>query len=462
LVGFALCAGDFVAIFGAAILSGVCYHLVIYEEPGRLANYADLGLSAAAIFVTLNLLRVEYSERRIISSPPRLRTPLQLWLLTAALLLVVGFLSKTVELYSRGSSVVFFLAAPPLLIALRYTIVCAIRRAVSAGAMHTTRIFIFGTGSNVLNLIDQFNPKQHGMKIVGCQFLTPHEGLDGPADQRQVFHQDVRKLVANARRLGPDVVILLLPWSNAEAIAYCVDELLSLPVELRIGPDGILSVFPNAQIEQLGPLKSLLVARAPLTTFGLLLKRAIDLVGATFLLCALSPLLLVVALLIKLDSRGPVFFMQRRFGFNQKPFKILKFRTMYSLDDSATIVQATRDDPRITRVGKSLRRWNLDELPQLFNVIFAEMSLVGPRPHALAHNLHYENQIRLYARRHNVKPGITGWAQVHGLRGETDSDEKMAQRVAYDLYYIENWSLALDINILLRTLFGRSVHNNAY
>jgi lipopolysaccharide/colanic/teichoic acid biosynthesis glycosyltransferase len=173
------------------------------------------------------------------------------------------------------------------------------------------------------------------------------------------------------------------------------------------------------------------------------------------------PFLVGVALLIRRDSRGPALFLQRRYGFNQQPFRILKFRTMETAEDGDVIVQATRDDARVTRVGRWLRCWSIDELPQLLNVIKGDMSLVGPRPHALSHNREYEQKISRYARRHNVKPGITGWAQVHGLRGETDTDEKMRKRVEHDLYYIDNWSLWLDVRILFLTLFSRNSHRNA-
>jgi exopolysaccharide biosynthesis polyprenyl glycosylphosphotransferase len=176
---------------------------------------------------------------------------------------------------------------------------------------------------------------------------------------------------------------------------------------------------------------------------------------------ALSPLLLLVACLIKLDGPGPVFFLQRRYGYNQRTFRIVKFRTMMVMEDGSDIKQATRGDGRITRIGRWMRRWNIDELPQLFNVLRGDMSLVGPRPHALSHNQAYEKQIRLYARRHNVKPGITGWAQVHGYRGETDN-ARMLKRVEYDLYYIENWSLLLDVQILMRTLTSAHSYRNAY
>ena len=167
-------------------------------------------------------------------------------------------------------------------------------------------------------------------------------------------------------------------------------------------------------------------------------------------------------MLVKLDSPGPIFFRQRRYGFNQKAFRIIKFRTMVTLDDGGVVQQATQGDPRVTRVGRWLRALNLDELPQLINVVRGEMSLVGPRPHALSHNREYEHIIARYARRHNVKPGITGWAQVHGIRGETDTPDKMQKRVEYDLFYIENWSLARDFIILVWTVISPTAYRNAH
>jgi lipopolysaccharide/colanic/teichoic acid biosynthesis glycosyltransferase len=176
----------------------------------------------------------------------------------------------------------------------------------------------------------------------------------------------------------------------------------------------------------------------------------------------LTPMLIATAVLIKLDSRGPVFFLQRRFGFNQNPFQIIKFRSMLTYEDGPDIRQAKKDDPRVTRIGRWLRRLSVDEVPQLLNVIKGEMSLVGPRPHALSHDREFERRISSYARRHNVKPGITGWAQIHGLRGETDTDDKMRARVEHDLYYIDNWSVWFDLQILVRTVISPATYRNAY
>jgi exopolysaccharide biosynthesis polyprenyl glycosylphosphotransferase len=240
-----------------------------------------------------------------------------------------------------------------------------------------------------------------------------------------------------------------------------VEELLTIPAEIHLGPERILDRFENVRISKLGRNTSLQLTRQPLSPFEVLQKRAFDLIVAAGLLVALVPFLAAVALLIRLDSAGPALFLQRRYGFNQQPFRILKFRTMRAAEDGDVIVQATRNDRRVTRVGRWLRRWSIDELPQLLNVIRGEMSLVGPRPHALSHNREYEQKISRYARRHNVKPGITGWAQVHGLRGETDTDEKMRKRVEHDLYYIDNWSLWLDVRILFYTLLSRHSHRNA-
>jgi exopolysaccharide biosynthesis polyprenyl glycosylphosphotransferase len=191
----------------------------------------------------------------------------------------------------------------------------------------------------------------------------------------------------------------------------------------------------------------------PRTTFQRAAKRTLDVFGSIMAIACLWPLLLIVAIAVALDSPGPILFRQRRSGVNGREFVIFKFRTMTVLEDGADIRQACRNDRRVTRVGKILRRASLDELPQLFNVLKGDMSLVGPRPHALAHDHKYSNSIADYGDRYQVKPGLTGWAQVNGLRGETESIKQMAARVKFDLWYVRNWSLGLDLHILFRTSF---------
>jgi exopolysaccharide biosynthesis polyprenyl glycosylphosphotransferase len=253
-----------------------------------------------------------------------------------------------------------------------------------------------------------------------------------------------------------------VPWSERDIIERCIDAFMNLPVSISLAPEQVLDRFNNPRIIRIGAIASLEVTPPPLSAPDRVIKRLFDLLGAATLLVLLLPVFALVAIAIKYDSKGPVFFMQRRFGFNQEEFRIFKFRTMSTLEDGDVIRQATRNDPRITRFGAWLRRYNIDELPQLINVLRGQMSLVGPRPHAVAHDREYGGKISLYARRHNVKPGITGWAQVHGLRGETDTDDKMANRVTYDLWYIDNWNLWLDVAILLRTVLSRKAFSNAH
>jgi putative colanic acid biosynthesis UDP-glucose lipid carrier transferase len=205
------------------------------------------------------------------------------------------------------------------------------------------------------------------------------------------------------------------------------------------------------------------VWQRPVAGVAAVLKRAIDICVSALLLAFMAPFLAVIAALIKLDSPGPVLFRQQRFGFRRKPFELYKFRSMHcSADDDPSVRQARRNDPRVTRVGRFLRRASLDELPQLFNVFKGDMSLVGPRPHAIPHDEKYAELIEGYTARHQVKPGITGWAQVHGHRGETQTLEKMRCRVEHDIYYINHWSLILDLRILFKTLAVVFMQRNAY
>jgi len=196
--------------------------------------------------------------------------------------------------------------------------------------------------------------------------------------------------------------------------------------------------------------------------FAKLIKRAEDILFSLLILLFISPVLLWIAIKIRLDSPGPIIFKQKRYGLNGKEINVYKFRSMTSLDNGPTIKQAQKDDPRITSFGKFIRKTSLDELPQFINVLQGKMSIVGPRPHAVAHNEEFRKLVPKYMQRHIVKPGITGWAQINGWRGETDTLEKMEKRIAFDLYYINNWSLWMDIKIILITPFKGFVNKNAY
>jgi putative colanic acid biosynthesis UDP-glucose lipid carrier transferase len=216
------------------------------------------------------------------------------------------------------------------------------------------------------------------------------------------------------------------------------------------------------KVSSIGPIGLIDIKRKPLADWGRILKAALDYGLGGLLLVLALPLFALIAIAIKLDSRGPVFFRQRRRGLNHRLIEVFKFRSMKVLEEGAEVKQATKGDPRVTRVGRLLRATSLDELPQLINVVRGEMSLVGPRPHALVHDEFYGELLESYANRHQVKPGMTGWAQINGFRGETETHDKMRLRVEHDLHYIDNWSFVLDLKILVLTPFYGLLGKNAY
>jgi polysaccharide biosynthesis protein PslA len=267
------------------------------------------------------------------------------------------------------------------------------------------------------------------------------------------FLGNIGQLVADGQQGLLDAVVITLPPAEAARVARIGDALGHLVLDVFVAPD--LAAAPYHQVGSFGGLPVGLLARRPLSDWQVVQKAVFDRICAALLLVVFAPLLGLLALLVRLDSPGPVLFRQRRTGFNNRPFDCLKFRTMHHhMTDALADRQTTRGDKRITRVGRWLRRLSLDELPQLFNVLHGEMSLVGPRPHApntKAANRLFQDVVADYARRHRVKPGITGWAQVNGWRGETATEEEIEQRVLHDLYYIQNWSLLWDLRILLMT-----------
>jgi Undecaprenyl-phosphate glucose phosphotransferase len=453
---------DIAVILSMSALTGISYHFIAYGESGDILSYLEVGLVSAMIFATVNLFRAEYKLQNFYNFKPHLRHCIQLWNVTLICLLALGFLTKVTVVYSRGWIILYYASTICVLLGLRYASVRLTVHGTRIGVLSAQRIFIFGAGRQINDFVTRYQPKAFGVDIVGCHFLTP-TAPDIPSDiRRQVLATDLEQAIGSARLLEPDAIFLVMPWSATETITGCAEALLKLPAEIHLGAEHILDRFEQVQLSKFGSIISLQLTRLPLSRFERILKRTFDHLFASLGLLLLTPVLIAAAILIKLDSKGPIFFLQHRYGFNQKPFRIIKFRTMRTLDDGPAVEQAKQNDPRVTRIGAWLRRWSFDEMPQLFNVIKGDMSLVGPRPHALSHDRDYERRIATYARRHNVKPGITGWAQIHGYRGETDTDEKMQKRVEHDLYYIDNWSLALDLQILIRTVLSRSSYYNAY
>jgi putative colanic acid biosynthesis UDP-glucose lipid carrier transferase len=252
-----------------------------------------------------------------------------------------------------------------------------------------------------------------------------------------------------------DEVVIALPAGQNNLLNRIIRGLSLLPLDLKILLDLGDCQFKTLDIDRIGSASVISVQKKPIAEWNGLLKALEDYSIAILALIVFFPAMVLIALAIKLDSKGPVLFRQRRHGSNHRIIEVWKFRTMTVMEDGDHVPQACKNDRRVTRTGRFLRKTSLDELPQLFNVLTGDMSLVGPRPHALTHNDHYSQRLENYASRHRVKPGITGWAQIHGLRGEITAPELMEQRVRYDLEYIDNWSIWFDLQILFLTpLFG--------
>ncbi len=270
------------------------------------------------------------------------------------------------------------------------------------------------------------------------------------------------KLIALGQKNKVDQIILAVSSSEKRKISQIIEKLKVLPVEILVCPSAQPQEISVLDYRTVGDFELQLIHDKPINGWSHVQKAALDFILGTIALILFAPAMALIALAIKLDSKGPVFFKQRRHGYNHKIIEVYKFRTMSVMEDGDVIKQAQKDDSRVTWVGKILRKTSLDELPQLFNVLKGEMSLVGPRPHALAHNHEYAELIQKYSNRHRVKPGITGWAQINGFRGPTNAVEDMKKRAELDLYYIDNWSIWLDLRIIILTpLFG-FMNRNAF
>ncbi len=326
------------------------------------------------------------------------------------------------------------------------------------------RVAIVGAGDNGQRLIRALRQrKEPWTEIVGI-FEDRMTRLSGQVHGYEI-HGTVEDLITYARKYRIDEIIVALPWSAEQRLLDILNVLKVIPANVRLAPDTIGHHFLNQGFGRVDGVPVLNVFKKPIGGWGSLLKRAEDLILGSIIVLAVAPIMLAAAIAIRIESPGPILFRQNRYGYNNKLIAVYKFRSMYhELRDENCERQTTKDDPRITRVGNFLRRTSIDELPQLLNVIKGDMSLVGPRPHAVntrAAGRLFQEVVTEYAVRHKVKPGITGWAQVNGWRGETDTEEKIRRRVDCDLYYMENWSLFLDIEIFFRTFMvvvGRNVY----
>jgi len=452
-------AMEFLAVASAAFIASFLYHNVATLSPLPAMEYFFAALFIAAL---VSLVSVGFQHFAAIQMRP---LHVLLWSgigavgLAFSLLLSTIFLLKIAEDYSRGTFIFQVICVGVAVIAVRAISYSWLRSAIASGAIEARHVVLIGDASRCAQFGDRLRTNAI-QSVASYRFPWDHDVTirGGDADSTD---QKVRKLIEACRAIRPDEVIVLADQEELPKAMDLASTLSELPVALHIVPVEALELLAGAQIAEFGGLLTIQVQRPPLSSFDLFVKRSFDVFAATFGLIILSPLLLIVSIAIKLDSRGPVFFRQKRHGFNNEPIRVLKFRSMTSAEDGDQFTQAVKNDPRVTRVGRILRRTNIDELPQLINVLQGDMSIVGPRPHATAHNKIFQAKIGPLSRRHIVKPGITGWAQVNGLRGQTDTLEKMQQRVELDLYYIDNWSFLLDMKIILLTLLSKRAYRNA-
>ena len=442
---------DVAVILVVALCVGMIHHEVPLRELDLRDTYGQMGLFVAALFVLGNIARNHYSVLNYFSFGDAIRAGPTLWNVAFVGAMAIAFLTKTSSDFSRATALMFYPVGFGLMAGARYALVAQIRRSAQAGRVPARRVFLVGYETEIATFSERFQIWSNGMRIVTSAVLRGPEHLE----------EDLALAAASARMLRPDDVFIFVPWSDTSAIDACVTAFLRVPAALHLGPERVLDRFADAKISKFGSIASLNLSGSALTVIEIMLKRVFDLLTGSAVLIAAAPLMLLLAIAIKLDSPGPVFFLQRRYGFNQEPFRIVKFRSMRPQQNGRIVEQARVGDPRVTRLGAFMRRFNLDELPQIFNVLRGEMSLVGPRPHALAHDQLFENGIALYARRHNVRPGITGWAQVNGFRGETATPDAIHGRIEHDLWYIDNWSFLLDFRIIYLTAVSPKAYRNA-
>jgi Undecaprenyl-phosphate glucose phosphotransferase len=450
-----LCAAgaslDVVAIMAIAVAAGLLQSHVRFFGGDVMPAFLYLGALVTVLVLGATFWRGEYALTTSLSQQGLFRRTGIVWVVAIGSAFAIAFtLHVGVEMH-RATLLGFCTGG---FIATYFTRLAFLKAAEPHAKPHgmaTLRIFLIGYEDEIHAFTQRYESRLVGTHVIAATALRGREHLK----------EDLTLACASARLLLPDDVFVLVPWSESETIDACVDAFLQLPTAIHLGPEAANERFADVEIANVGPVPSLKIARRPLSPFEVVAKRVIDITLAGAGLLLLAPLLLTVALAIKLDSEGPVIFRQRRYGFNQHHFRIWKFRSMRTMEDSSELKQVVEGDTRVTRFGDFMRRHNIDELPQLINVLLGDMSLIGPRPHALAHDQAFGDTISRYARRHIVKPGITGWAQVNGLRGGF-SEEGMRARVEHDLYYIDNWSLWLDIKILWLTLTSKKSYTNAF
>jgi Undecaprenyl-phosphate glucose phosphotransferase len=443
---------DLALILASATCAQAIYHPVPDELGGEFFHTIAAAIFVAVLFVATMRVQKLYSPNRLMVWDDQARSVLGAWC-GAFLILASGVFSWGVSRdLSRGDIILFGAIGIVALLAHRAAWWIALPRALESGALRGRTIVSLTCEDAVPSQFTD-NLTRHGYHVA-AHFHVPAD--ESSADEA------IDSVISVCRTSDIEEVVLFVDPERMSNVRWLARRLRVLPLPVTMVPFGTLAQLFQRSRADIGDTVGIELQRAALSPSEQAVKRAVDIALSFAALIGLSPVLLATAVAIRLDSPGPALFRQTRHGFNGRPFRIYKFRTMIVMENGEVVPQATKSDKRVTRVGRWLRRFSIDELPQLVNVLIGDMSMVGPRPHASAHDRYFTSTIEKYAFRHHVKSGITGWAQVSGARGETDTLDKMRRRVELDLWYINNWSVWLDLSIMMRTIFvvfsGKDAH----
>ena len=454
-VGAIAVTSDIAIILFCGVASGIFYNTESFGAPGEMFQYVGSAAVVAALFVLATKGQGLYDPAELLSLRVQAGSTTTTWLSVFLFLSGAVFALKIGDQFSRGAMLSFAGSGLVLLIVQRILYRRFLSRGLKGQRFSGRKAVLITAAAPGADGALVHTLTKYGFQL-DQQFLFP---VDQDLQQQENVVSDI---VAYVRGSNIDEVVVGVDVTHWGTVNKLLTRLRILPLPVSLIPIGAAADILSRPSHVVGDSVCIELHRGPLDGFERGVKRCIDILSALAGLFLLSPLLAVTAVLIKLDSPGPIFFRQRRCGFNGRQFQILKFRTMSTLEDGPTVHQAAQSDSRVTRLGKWLRRTSIDELPQLLNILDGSMSLIGPRPHALAHDDHFDKVVSNYAFRHHVKPGLTGWAQVHGYRGATPNVADIQRRVEYDLWYIDNWSLRLDCLIIIRTFLEITRSRNAY
>ncbi|WP_188052276.1 undecaprenyl-phosphate glucose phosphotransferase [Aureimonas fodinaquatilis] len=440
---------DVVLIVASSVVSGLLYHWLAYGMLIDPSQSIGVGLTLAAAFVLVMSASGLYQPTALLSFGTQFKSLFLAGIGIVTFMTAVAFFLKIGGDFSRVSMGSFTVLALSTVAVSRLVWRDQLRKAMSHGLFQMKRaLLICGDSFNHDRLAEEVS--HYGMAIQHV-LRCPNDDFSSLAG---AFSAGIGFSV--------DEVLVATPYGNLPHVDTLLTELRALPLPIKVVVNDFAAELVSQPIQHIGGLVAFEIQRRPLTLTERFMKRAFDMMFAAMALIALAIPFIFVAIAIKLDSKGPVFFRQQRRGYNNEAFRIVKFRSMRVQEDGDTVTQARRQDSRITKVGRFIRATSIDELPQFWNVLCGHMSIVGPRPHAVAHDREYDQMIRKYTFRRHAKPGLTGWAQINGHRGETPTLGHMEARLNYDLWYIHNWSLFLDMRIIGRTVLEMINSKSAY